>query len=538
MTSLIGEICHIFCCPPRPSHIVAKFAFLPPPPTYTIVQSANGGQRRIIFKPEAGHLSEEAKSRMEVFYTMTKRNSRIACLYIRYDPIQDRYARQHRNLKHSAPEVSSAGQPLFTVLFSHGNAVDIGQMAGFLQSLSQRFQVNILVYDYSGYGASSGQTLEDNLYADAEAALAELRARYLCSLSRVVLYGQSIGTAPTVELATHHKVAGVILHSALMSGLRVVCPGTTRRFCFDPFTNIDKVARIQSPTLVMHGTEDDVIGIHHGQELHARLPYPLEPLWVEGAGHNDIELFPEYTRRLDKFFKEDLIYTQNSPTLLDQRAGDQQYHQEPVRRSSPFLPFSSRAAAEKLHTINSADSASFTSSSSSSSSSPSLAPSDGPVKQRSFEAEDELTTAQVASNRSTHSVASDTSALATSVPIRRPRRGLIASAIHLSLNKKRQPQRQQQAVDKSKLGGGGGGTLTSESITSGDTGAVMGSSVSLPISPTVTEDSWRRPIKPSRTPNLSRVTSPNGSPNGTVSRRLARREECANYRCRSAPSRT
>ncbi|VDL95039.1 unnamed protein product [Schistocephalus solidus] len=81
------------------------------------------------------------------------------------------------------------------------------QMAGFLQSLSQRFQVNILVYDYSGYGASSGQTLEDNLYADAEAALAELRARYLCSLSRIVLYGQSIGTAPTVELATHHKVS-------------------------------------------------------------------------------------------------------------------------------------------------------------------------------------------------------------------------------------------------------------------------------------------------------------------------------------------
>lgn len=79
-------------------------------------------------------------------------------------------------------------------------------MAGFLFSLSQRFGVNVLVYDYSGYGASTGQTLEANLYADAEAALTELRERYLCPLNRIVLYGQSIGTAPTVELATHHQV--------------------------------------------------------------------------------------------------------------------------------------------------------------------------------------------------------------------------------------------------------------------------------------------------------------------------------------------
>ncbi len=88
-------------------------------------------------------------------------------------------------------------------------------MAGFLHSLSQRFGVNILVYDYSGYGASTGQTLEANLYADAEAALAELQERYFCPLNRIVLYGQSIGTAPTVELATHHRVSTTLSFSSL-----------------------------------------------------------------------------------------------------------------------------------------------------------------------------------------------------------------------------------------------------------------------------------------------------------------------------------
>ena len=67
--------------------------------------------------------------------------------------------------------------------------------------------------------------------------------------------------------------------------------------------SIDKVENIQSPTLVIHGTEDHVIGLHHGKELYARLPNPLEPLWVDGADHNNIELFHEYTVRLEKFFQ-------------------------------------------------------------------------------------------------------------------------------------------------------------------------------------------------------------------------------------------
>lgn len=60
---------------------------------------------------------------------------------------------------------------------------------------------------------------------------------------------------------------------------------------------------IQSPTLVIHGTDDHVIGVHHGKELFARLPNPLDPLWVEGADHNNIELFHEYAIRLEKFFQ-------------------------------------------------------------------------------------------------------------------------------------------------------------------------------------------------------------------------------------------
>lgn len=67
----------------------------------------------------------------------------------------------------------------FTVLFSHGNAVDLGQMSSFYIGLGTRINCNIFSYDYSGYGVSTGKPSEKNLYADIDAAWQALRTRYL-----------------------------------------------------------------------------------------------------------------------------------------------------------------------------------------------------------------------------------------------------------------------------------------------------------------------------------------------------------------------
>uniref|UniRef100_A0A671MJC0 Alpha/beta hydrolase domain-containing protein 17C n=1 Tax=Sinocyclocheilus anshuiensis TaxID=1608454 RepID=A0A671MJC0_9TELE len=52
--------------------------------------------------------------------------------------------------------------------------------------------------------------------------------------------------------------------------------------------SIDKVSKVASPVLVIHGTEDEVIDFSHGLAIYERCPRAVEPLWVEGAGHNDI----------------------------------------------------------------------------------------------------------------------------------------------------------------------------------------------------------------------------------------------------------
>ena len=130
--------------------------------------------------------------------------------------------------------VKCTSTPKYTILFSHGNAVDLGQMSSFYYGLGSRLDCNIFTYDYSGYGASAGSPTEKDLYADIQAAWNALRIRYGISPSNIVLYGQSIGTVPTVDLASRYDCAGVILHAPLMSGMRVAF-NTNRTWCCDAF---------------------------------------------------------------------------------------------------------------------------------------------------------------------------------------------------------------------------------------------------------------------------------------------------------------
>ncbi|VVC95165.1 unnamed protein product [Leptidea sinapis] len=277
-----SELCCLFCCPPCPGKIAAKLAFLPPEPTYAFTPDETGSKFSMTLTDRAEwQYSEREKENIEGFYSRTSRGNRIACLFVRCSP-----------------------NARFTILFSHGNAVDLGQMSSFYLGLGTRINCNIFSYDYSGYGVSGGKPSEKNLYADIDAAWQALRTRYGISPENIILYGQSIGTVPTVDLAARYEVGAVVLHSPLMSGMRVAFPNTKRTWFFDAFPSIDKIPKVTSPVLVIHGTEDEVIDFSHGLAIYERCPRAVEPLWVEGAGHNDVELFNQYLERLKRFVSQ------------------------------------------------------------------------------------------------------------------------------------------------------------------------------------------------------------------------------------------
>nr|GEV87135.1 protein ABHD17C-like [Tanacetum cinerariifolium] len=204
-----------------------------------------------------------------------------------------------------------------TVLYSHGNAADLGQMKELFIELRAHLRVNIMSYDYSGYGASTGKPSEFNTYYDIEAVYNCLKNNYGIKQEDLILYGQSVGSGPTLHLASRlQRLRGVVLHSGILSGIRVLYP-VKLTFWFDIFKNIDKVQKVSCPVLVIHGTNDDIVDFSHGKRLWELAKDKYDPLWVQGGGHSNLESFPEYIRHLRKFIKamEKLSLKQNKQRL-------------------------------------------------------------------------------------------------------------------------------------------------------------------------------------------------------------------------------
>mmetsp|Transcript_26887 Transcript_26887/g.47436 ORF Transcript_26887/g.47436 Transcript_26887/m.47436 type:complete len:291 (+) Transcript_26887:73-945(+) len=182
-----------------------------------------------------------------------------------------------------------------TILFSHGNAEDLGMIYDWFNDLARVLRVNIMAYDYTGYGKSNGSPCEESCYSDIEAAYQYLLDVRRLQPEKIVLYGRSLGSGPSCYLASKtakegQSVGGVILQSPLLSAYRVAFDF---RFTMvgDKFPNIDYAPHIKCPVFIVHGTQDEVVPFWHGEDLFMSLAqqWRAKPFWVEGAGHNNIE---------------------------------------------------------------------------------------------------------------------------------------------------------------------------------------------------------------------------------------------------------
>jgi len=175
----------------------------------------------------------------------------------------------------------------FTLLFSHGNAEDIGYDTPFLEAVHDA-GFAVFAYDYQGYGTSEGKPSEQHVYEDSEAAYNYLVNNLHIPPARIIAWGRSLGAAAAVDLAARRPVAGLIMESAFTSAFRVLT-----RFSvlpFDKFPNLAKIGKVHRPVLVIHGKRDGIISFYHGQTLFAAANQPKLSYWVERAGHNNLAL--------------------------------------------------------------------------------------------------------------------------------------------------------------------------------------------------------------------------------------------------------
>ena len=172
-----------------------------------------------------------------------------------------------------------------TVWYFHGNAEDLGTVEGFLDQFNAR-GLGVFAVEYPGYGRSGGQPTEAALYAAARAGRRILRDEHNVPARQTLLYGNSLGAGVALQMAVEEPVAGVVVQSSFTSLLGVGIP--LRWLPFDQYRNLSKVARLDCPVLVIHGRDDELIGVGQGHKLYDAVRGPKHSLWVAGAGHNDV----------------------------------------------------------------------------------------------------------------------------------------------------------------------------------------------------------------------------------------------------------
>lgn len=183
----------------------------------------------------------------------------------------------------SAVHVTNAAA-LATILYSHGNAEDIGDLRFEFADLAKA-GFNVFGYDYRGYGTSDGRPSERNAYRDIDAAYRHLTGPLGVPPSNIIVYGRSVGAGPSVDLASREPVAGLVIQSGFTSAFRVMTRAKIAPF--DRFDNLAKIPRVKCPILIFHGTADEVIAPWHAGRLRDAATAPTELVLVPGAGHND-----------------------------------------------------------------------------------------------------------------------------------------------------------------------------------------------------------------------------------------------------------
>ena len=171
-----------------------------------------------------------------------------------------------------------------TLWFFHGNAESLGDLEPWLRQVREA-GFAVFAWDYPGYGRSGGRPTEKSTYAAARVARDYLRHELRVPADRTILFGRSLGSGPAVQMATEERVGGLVVQGGFMSAFRVLTRWTI--LPWDQFRNLAKLPRVESPVLVMHGRQDEVIAFHHGESLFAAARGPKRHLWVDGAHHND-----------------------------------------------------------------------------------------------------------------------------------------------------------------------------------------------------------------------------------------------------------
>ncbi len=209
------------------------------------------------------------------------------------------------------PCVADGRQAERTVLFCHGNAGDMGDRIDSLQTFN-KLGYNTLVFDYRGFGESSGKPTEAGTYIDAQTCWDYLVDERKVLPENIIVFGRSLGGAIACWLAANANPGHLVLESTFASA-----PAMAHEmfpylpvglFCRFKYNNVANVSNVHCPVMVAHSKEDRVLPYKQGHSVFVAANEPKQFVEIQG-GHNagGLDSNVHYQKALAKFLSGDVL---------------------------------------------------------------------------------------------------------------------------------------------------------------------------------------------------------------------------------------
>ena len=180
-----------------------------------------------------------------------------------------------------------------SAIYLHGNAGHLAQR-GEIAANFARLGLDVLLFDYRGYGLSEGRPTEEGLYRDADAAYMYLTETLSVEHDDIMVIGNSLGSAVAVDLAVRRPVAGLVLLGALTSTVEVArraygwLPDWLLDWETPRFDALERAPRIEVPVLMAAGSKDRVVPQAESRRVFDAIDAPKAWYSIEGADHGEL----------------------------------------------------------------------------------------------------------------------------------------------------------------------------------------------------------------------------------------------------------
>ncbi|KAI3641053.1 hypothetical protein MIR68_001931 [Amoeboaphelidium protococcarum] len=198
------------------------------------------------------------------------------------------------------------------MLFCHANAGNMGHRLPIVKKIMSEVNVDVFIFSYRGYGKSEGQPDEKGIKEDAVAAMEYVRQRTLESKLPITIFGQSIGGAVAIYLASKYPQIKMLIIENTFLNIPLLVPKVfpiLKYFsflCSEIWANDQIIQTLDEniPLLFLSSTGDELIPVEHQRKLFSLAPCKIKQMVnINGSGHNDAPLKPQYWESFFQFYK-------------------------------------------------------------------------------------------------------------------------------------------------------------------------------------------------------------------------------------------